>query len=125
VADGKVRIGYFQFPFLSEESVLAAEASECAADQEKFWEYHDALFLNQSDFSVERLKSLAVETGLDSKSFKECLDSGKNKTIVQDQLKFAQQIGVQSTPSFMMNGVPITGAQPFEVFQRYIEQLLK
>jgi protein-disulfide isomerase len=110
---------------LNEESVVAAEASECAADQDKFWEYHDVLFANQSDLSVEKLKSLAAGLKLDSKTFDDCLDSGKNKALVQDQLQFAQQLGVQSTPSFMLNGIPLLGAQPFEVFQRYIEQLLK
>lgn len=104
---------------------MAAEASECAADQDKFWEYHDAVFANQGDLSAEKLKGLASELGLDSNSFDDCLDSGKTKSIVEEQRLFAQQIGVQSTPSFMLNGIPMLGAQPFEVFQRYIEQLLQ
>lgn len=110
---------------MSEESVLAAEASECAADQDKFWEFHDALFENQSDLSAERLKVLASDLGLDSKTFNDCFDGGKKKSVVEDQRAFAQQIGVQSTPSFMLNGIPMLGAQPFEVFQRYVEQQLK
>ena len=124
--NGKVRLGYLHFAFLGEESQWAAEASECAAEQDKFWEYHDLLFARQSGenrgaFSKENLKKFAEEMDLDQKQFAECLDSGKYASLVSGQTSFAQQLGVQSTPSFIVNDQPLVGAQPFEAFQKLIE----
>jgi protein-disulfide isomerase len=112
---------------LGEESIWAAEAAECAADQDKFWEYHDKLFdsqngENQGAFAKENLKMFAAEIGLDSGEFNECLDSGKHTQLVQADTALAQQIGVQSTPSFLVNGTPLIGAVPFEEFQKVIDQ---
>lgn len=126
---GKVRIGYVHFAFLGEESQWAAEASECAADQEKFWEYHDLLFEKQAGenggaFNKENLVGFAEEMGLDQKQFAECLDSGKYSSLVSGQTSFAQQLGVQSTPSFIINDQPLVGAQPFETFQKLIDEIL-
>jgi protein-disulfide isomerase len=124
-----VRIGYWHFAFLGQESQWAAEASECAADQDVFWEYHDYLFENhggenQGAFNKENLKQFAVDLGLETETFNECLDSGKYVQTVQSETSAGQQIGVQSTPTFLVNGQPIVGAQPFEVFQQVIEELL-
>jgi len=124
-----VRIGYWHFAFLGEESQWAAEASECAADQEAFWEYHDYLFEthrgeNQGAFSKENLKGFAEELGLDTVTFNECLDSGKYIQVVQSETTAGQQLGVQSTPTFLVNGQPVVGAQSFEVFEQVIENSL-
>jgi len=124
-----VRIGYWHFAFLGQESQWAAEASECAAEQDAFWEYHDYLFdnhggENQGAFSKENLKRFADELGLDTKAFNECLDSGKYTQVVQSETTAGQQLGVQSTPTFLVNGQPVVGAQPFEVFEQVIEQIL-
>lgn len=130
VTSGSVRFGYWNFAFLGEESQWAAEAAECAADQNKFWEYHDKLFTsqngeNQGAFAKENLKKFAAEIGLDSGQFNQCLDSGKHTELVQADTALAQQIGVQSTPSFLVNGSPLVGAVPFEQFQNLIEPALK
>jgi protein-disulfide isomerase len=124
-----VRIGYWHFAFLGDESQWAAEASECAADQDAFWEYHDYLFdhhggENQGAFSKDNLKGFAAELGLDTDAFNECLDSGKYTQIVQQETSAGQQIGIQSTPSFLVNGQPVVGAQPFEVFAQLIDDQL-
>lgn len=124
-----MRFGYWHFAFLGPESIWAAEASECAADQDAFWDYHDLLFErqsgeNQGAFTKEKLKGFAVELGLDSQSFDQCLDSGQYEELVQQQNNFARQIGAQSTPTFLINGQPFIGAQPFENFQQVIEQQL-
>jgi len=124
-----VRIGYWHFAFLGQESQWAAEASECAADQDAFWEYHDYLFdnhggENQGAFSMDNLKRFAEELGLDTDVFNECLDSGKYTQVVQSETTAGQQLGVQSTPTFLVNGQPVVGAQPFEVFEQVIENLL-
>lgn len=127
---GKVRFGYAHFAFLGEESVLSAEASECAAEQGKFWEYHDLIFTPPADgarrnLSVANLKLLAGELKLNQVEFDACLDSGKYKELVQNQTRTFQGIGVSSTPSFIINGTPVVGAQPFENFQQIIEAELK
>ena len=129
VKSGKVRFAYVHFAFLGQESQLAAEASECAAEQDAFWEYHDFLYENQNGenkgaFNQDNLKQFAGELSLDTQKFNQCLDSGKYTDIVQEETQMAKQLGVQSTPSFVINGTPIIGAQPFESFQQVIENIL-
>jgi protein-disulfide isomerase len=119
-----------QFPFLGDESVLAAEASECAGDQNKFWEYHDYLFShqggeNQGAFSAENLKKFAAELSLDTTAFNQCMDSGKYKEKVNGEKAFASQLGVESTPSFLINGTPLVGAQPYESFVKLFDSFAK
>lgn len=115
--------------FLGPESQYAAEASECAADQGAFWEYHDFLFEhqageNQGAFSKDNLKRFAADLGLDSKVFNECLDTGKYTELVQTMTQTAQSLGVSSTPAFVINGRAILGAQPFNAFEQIIQQEL-
>ncbi len=126
VEDGIVRIGYQHFPFLGEASLVAAEASECAAEQDAFWEYHDLVFeritAGSRDFSQENLQALAAEMELDTAAFGECLASGRYQETIMSEAATAQSIGVGSTPTFLVNGEPVIGAQPFQVFSRIIEQ---
>jgi predicted DsbA family dithiol-disulfide isomerase len=70
------------------------------------------------------LKAFAAELDLDTKTFNECMDSGKYTQAVQEMSQIARQIGVQSTPSFAVNGQAVVGAQPFETFQQIIEGYL-
>ena len=116
--------------FLGEESAWAAEASECASDQDAFWEYHDKLFASQSGenqgaFNKDNLKKFAADLKLDTAKFNECLDSGKYTQAIQDQTNAAQQLGVRSTPAFVINGIPVMGAQPFDAFKQVIETELE
>lgn len=125
-----MRFGYVHFAFLGQESQWAGEASECAAEQNAFWEYHEYIFDNQGgenrgDFSKDNLKQFAANLGLDTAAFDECLDSGRYAGTVQGETNAARQIGVQSTPTFLINGQPVVGAQPFEVFQQVIEDQLE
>jgi protein-disulfide isomerase len=125
IESGVVRFGYQSIAILSEESVHAAEAGECAADQEAFWPYHDLLFAQlaqgNGNFSRENLKQFAADLDLDTATFNECLDSGKYTDLIRDQTMDARSIGIQSTPTFLINGRPFIGAQPFEAFQQVIE----
>ncbi|OGO11202.1 MAG: hypothetical protein A2032_05120 [Chloroflexi bacterium RBG_19FT_COMBO_49_13] len=130
IQKGKVRFGYLHFTILGPESVLAAQASECAADQSQFWAYHDLLFQNQTGknkggFSEVNLKLFASELGLDSSVFNECLDSNPYISIIQEQTGMASSLGFQGTPAFIINGKPLVGAQTFEQFQKYIEEALQ
>lgn len=112
------------FAFVAESSVLAAEASLCAADQDRFWDYHDILFANQGQFSSASLKQYARELELDTKIFDECLDNEVNKQVVLDEMELGKELGVVSTPSMIINGNLIVGAKSFEEFQTVIEQEL-
>lgn len=123
-------MGYWHFAFLGDESFQAAEASECAADQDAFWEYHDLLFNNQNGenrgaFSTENLKAFAAELDLNTDEFNQCLDSGKYSEAVSSATGAAQSIGVRSTPAFIVNGQPVVGAQEFAFFQQLIEDELE
>jgi protein-disulfide isomerase len=94
----------------------AAEATECADDQGKFWEYHDLVFANQTAIDVDSLKGYAAELGLDTDTFDSCLDEGKQTSEVEKDTTDAQSYGLGSTPAFFINGQPLMGAYPFEDF---------
>ena len=124
-----MRIGYVHFAFLGPESQWAAEASECAADQDMFWEYHDYLFANQAGenrgaFNKENLKGFALALGLDAETFNACMDTEKYAQTVQNETSWAQSVGVQSTPTFVVNGFPVIGAQPIAVFEEVFNSVL-
>ncbi len=125
---GKVRFVYKQFAILGPESTRTAEASECAAEQGKFWEYHDLVFSDQisthSTLSAEKLAGLAGDIGLDTTAFSECLSSGRHTALITQESLSVQSLGVRGTPAFLVNGVFISGAQPFEVFQQVIQEQL-
>lgn len=129
IETGKVRLGYQHFAFLGQESFWAAEASECANDQDAFWAYHDLLFAsqngeNQGAFNLDKLKGFAANLNLDTTAFNACLDSGKYTELVQTESNAARTLGVQSTPTFLINGQPLVGAHPFDTFQPIIDGIL-
>ncbi len=130
VATGKVYFVYHSMGgMIGPESLAAAEAAYCAGDQGKFWEYHDILFANQTGenvgaFSTKRLVAFADALNLDVKAFKDCLNGHKyRQRATQDQVD-GRQKGIRATPSFLINGKLLEGAQPFEVFQQAIEEAL-
>ncbi len=131
VKTGKVYYEYRSVgAYLGEESQSAAEAAYCAGDQGKFWEYHDTLFShwtgeNVGDFTPEKLKQYAASIGLDQVAFEQCLSSGKQTGRVQQDLENARKDGIKGTPSFLINGMIIEGAQPFAVFQHAIDRALQ
>ncbi len=125
---GKVNFVYRDFPLsFHQYAQKAAEASECADEQGKFWQYHDILFEKQQEWSsggVSKLKEYAIGLGLDSKKFDECLDSGIYANEVQKDIEDGQNYGVSGTPAFFINGIEVSGAQPFDVFQKIIDSEL-
>ena len=126
---GKVQFVYRHFPLPSHQNAQkAAEASECAADQGKFFEYHDTLFENmQSDgtgLAIADLKQYAADLGLNTSKFNQCLDNGEKAEIVKSDLSAGQSIGVNGTPTLFVNGIRIIGAQPTSVFEAAIEGAL-
>ena len=124
--EGQLRFVYRDFPLVAIHShdQKAAEASECADDQGRFWEYHDLLWANQQALDVDSLKAYAAQLGLDTATFGDCLDSGKNAQEVQKDYSDGVSYGVPGTPTFFINGVELLGAQPFSSFQAIIDGLL-
>jgi protein-disulfide isomerase len=117
------------FPLSSHQ--YAEKAAECANDQGKFWEYHDTLYSNQSALDMWSLKTYASQLGLDTAAFNQCLDSSKHaqdvQKDVQDMNSYAQALGLTAygVPTFFINGVYVSGAQPFSVFQQAIDAALR
>ena len=127
VDTGKVQFVYKHLAFLGPESLWAAQAAECAADQGKFWEYHDIVFArqqgeNQGAFSKDKLIGFAQELGLDMAQFEPCLKEDRTLERVQGDINEAEGLGVRSTPTFFINGRPVAGALPIENFHAIIEQ---
>jgi protein-disulfide isomerase len=102
----------------------AAIASLCAGEQDAYWPYHDRLFDNQEQLGKALYTQLADELSLDIESFQTCLDSGKFDDFIQEDLDFALNLGIRSTPTFFINGLAVVGAQPFDVFKQVIDQEL-
>ena len=120
----QVRLVFKHSPLpIHPEAFMAAQAAVCAEEQNKFWEYHDRLF-SSSDFSRQALKSYANELKLDSKSFETCLESEASRTAVSKDLQEAKKIGVQGTPTFVINGRVMRGAISLEAFKAAIDQEL-
>ncbi len=103
----------------------AAEAAQCANEQGKFWEYHDKLFENQRALQDSNLKQYAVDLGLNAESFGECLDSGRFRDDVTQDMREGTSVGVRGTPAFFVNGRFLSGAQPFEAFAKIIDEELE
>jgi protein-disulfide isomerase len=119
---GKVRLVYRQFPLsFHPHAAKAAEASLCAADQGKFWEYHDVLFKNQKKLEATDLKAHASEVGIDAQKFGQCLDSGDKKKAVDADQQAGLAAGVGGTPAFFINGIFLNGAQPIDEFKKVID----
>ncbi len=122
---GKVKIHFRQYPLpMHPEAPKAAEASLCAEEQSKFWEMHKQLFTNQDKLKVEDLKAHAKTIGLDSAKFDACLDGGKFKSQVEADLEAGKKVGVNGTPAFFVNGTLLSGAVPFEEFDKAIKEEL-
>jgi protein-disulfide isomerase len=109
VTPGKVYFKYSPFAFLGPESNTAAEAAYCASDQGKFWEYQDTLYNNQSGenkgwFTNARMTTFATNLALNVDDFKKCLEGGKYKQQVLDDLEYGKKNNIDRTPSFLVNG---------------------
>ena len=122
IKTGKVKIVFRDFPLSFHPNAHnAAEAAECADEQGKFLEMHDKIFENQKALTKDDLKKYAKDLGLDQSKFDSCLDTGKYKQEVDKDLEDGSKVGVSGTPSFFINGISLTGAQPFEAFKEIID----
>ena len=138
VAGGQVRFIYRSFGlFIGPESQASAEATYCAGDQGKFWQFHDILFANHTgenvgDYTTKKLQAFAKTLGLDMDAFNSCMNSSKYaERVTQDGID-GQAAGIKATPSFVLTYIVngqvktklIEGAQPLSVFQTEIEAAL-
>lgn len=121
----KVSLAYRDLPLtqLHPQAELAAEASRCAGEQGKFWEYHDQLF-SASNLQRSVLLDYARSLKIDEKQFDSCLSSEKYKLKVQQDLQDGTQAGISGTPGFFVNGIPLIGAQSLESFDAVIDEEL-
>ncbi|MBI5549412.1 MAG: thioredoxin domain-containing protein, partial [Deltaproteobacteria bacterium] len=122
----KVAIVFKQYPLpFHDKAGLAAEAALAAHEQGKFWQMHDKLFANQNALERQSLEKYAQELGLDMAKFRAALDSGKYKEQIKKDMEEGSAAGVSGTPSFVINGKLVVGAQPFEAFKKEIDEALQ
>ena len=118
VETGKVFYTFHNYAFIdcqvaTKESQQAASASLCAADQERFWDYHDMLYTNwngenQGAFNDKRLVAFAEDLGLDMQAFNTCFNGGRYSDSVKQELADGQALGITGTPSVFVNGIEVT-----------------
>src|SRR5262249_55049877 len=121
----KVSVAYRDFPLkdIHPQAQMAAEASRCAGEQGKFWEYHDLLF-TASKLERDALLEYARMAKLDDKRFDSCLAGGKYRAHVENDLRDGMQVGITGTPAFFINGIVLIGTQTQQTFARTIDQEL-
>lgn len=127
VEDGMLRIEWRDFPYLGQESTTAALAGRAAAAQGRFWEFHDAMYADQlppnsGNLDEQYVEAIAGEVGLDVEQFRTDMKSDSAQQLVATDFQEGQSSGITGTPSFLINGTPVVGAQPTEVFEQVIEE---
>jgi protein-disulfide isomerase len=119
---GKIHYAFFDFPLgFHKHAMKAHEAARCAGEQGKYAEYSVKLFENQRNLGVEGLKQYAKDLDLDSNAFDACLEEGKTAASVKQSVAKGSSAGVSGTPAFFVNGILISGAQPYEKFQEVLD----
>jgi len=135
VDTGKVNFVFMDLAFLGMDSPKAAQASYCAEDQGKYWEYHNQLYTAQESqidngwANSQRLKAFAFSLDLDMELFDSCLDSGKYAKRVQYNIAEAKKLGASGTPTFFIIGPDgqqqkLVGAQPYSVFKQVLDSMI-
>lgn len=126
---GRVRFAFRHLAFIGEESQWAAEASECANEQGRFWEYHDRLYAeqgaeNSGALARDHLKRFAADLELDTAGFNECLDSSRYRDKVAQEIREAQIRRLTGTPSLLVNGVLVPNGADYQVLKAAIDAAL-
>lgn len=107
VDSGKVYLTYYNYQFQEDDSSKAAEATYCAGEQNKFWEYKKLIYQNAGfigAFADESLRTYANTTGLNTDEFQSCLESDRQVNVIDEGRQYGQMIGVNATPTFAVNG---------------------
>ena len=117
-----VRLIFRNLPLdIHADAALAGKASLCANEQNGFWKFHDALFA-ADDLTIESLKKLAVDQGLDLTRFQECLKSDKTNSALRQDIDEAKHFGISATPALIVNGKLLIGALSFEEFKAVVDR---
>lgn len=126
VNHGKVKIIYRHFPLSFHQNALpAAEASECAGAQGKFWEMHDKIFeINGAELSEEKFKTLARDLKLDMDKYNGCMAGREMQNKIREDMQSAAALGVEGTPAAFVNGQALSGAVPYDSFRQVVEEEL-
>jgi protein-disulfide isomerase len=130
IKPGTVRLEFHQFPLSGHApgSNMGAMASLCAADQEMFWPYHDRLFLaqdqGQEGFTIDNLVRYADDMGMDSRAFLDCMSSQQYREQVAASANEAVAMGLNATPSVLVNGIKMTNPFDFDEMRRLIDDAL-
>lgn len=129
VKSGKVKIIARDFPFLDDNSTLAAEAADCALEQNKYWEFSDALHSGQETREILSitpavLKEIAEKLKIETSKFDKCLDSNQYFDEINKDFEDGKILGITGTPTIFINKEIIKGAQPFSEFEKIIDALL-
>lgn len=131
-SDEELGYVYNDYPIiqLHKNAYEAALAGQCAHEQDKFWEYHDRLFLDQSSWKDlenprEKFISYATALELDTDQFKMCLDEERTKGLVEEDLNEARDLRMNSTPTYFINGIRYVGAKSEEGWRELIDSYLK
>ncbi len=121
-----VRLVYKHMPLdqLHPQARRAAEASWCAQQQGKFWEYHDVLYSGGPDGTDPTLTAAATRVGLNLGAYQQCMASGQAAAAVQKQVEEGVKYGVQGTPGFFVNGRFVNGAVPLDAFVQIVDEEL-
>lgn len=118
----RIKFVYMDFPLSFHQHAMdAARAGQCAAEQDKFWLYHDAMFADQSRLSANDLKTTAKKVGLDMGKFNACFDKGQPDAQIKAEQAQGESLGVTGTPTFFINGREIVGAQPLDKLAEVID----
>ncbi|MBI3033343.1 thioredoxin domain-containing protein [Candidatus Woesearchaeota archaeon] len=120
----KIILKHYPLEEIHPDSVLAAEALECAAEQGEFRKFHNFLFNAQKELSSQLIKEFAQEQELNSEVFNDCLESHKKLDKVKADIEEGKQLGVTAVPTFIIDGHMLVGNQKYEVFKYYIDQAL-
>jgi protein-disulfide isomerase len=135
ITPGKIRYEFHHFIVIDQktggsESQHAAEASECANEQGRFWDYHNMLYTNQppettsGGFADNRLKAFAAAIGLDSAKFNACFDSHRFASVVAADVSLGQQMGVSGTPTVFVNGAMVSNPLDYTQLKQQIDVLV-
>ncbi len=123
---GQIRFVYRNLPLpptIHPDAMSSIVASLCANDQNAYWDYHEKLFSSDA-LGEETYIQYATDLGLNVEEFTACLSSGKHDDFIEQDMAFSSDLGVQSTPTFFVNGIPILGAQPLSAFTQLIDKEL-
>ena len=124
--DGRVRLVFKDRPLAMHTLARAAhETARCAGAAGKYWPYHDRLFAAQPAFRRADLLAYAGELGLDRDAFAKCLDERRFASDIDRDIEEAQALGINSTPTFLINGQLVIGATSLEEFRSIIDKALR